>query len=188
MSTDQKALDKLTHDLIKLQEDIRTDMPSMSHHEFSTKYLQLFLGNLKATNHTFHHWYEFTGHRTCFVNITDMVDGKLQVVYQVPPILNRNGLTSIPKTSTQSMQHLLNVAEQRSARLPRRESEFFSTYIGQAHMTNIEPDEEGEAAWAKLLAYNNIVPETTPETTLSENEKEDIVHTSEDISWDEDAW
>jgi len=188
-NSELESLRVLGQDLLKLQEDMKNDVPTITHKYFKEEYLDLFMGRPKENGKTFHHWYDLIGHRTTYVNVVDEVDGKQQVVYQVPPTLNRNGLSVLLSSSKKSLSHLLAIARERSQRLPRRKETFIQDSLGQASIGTISEDTEATNAWIKLLKYNGESIGNLKITDADNDETElNIEHSSEEISWDEDSW
>lgn len=184
-SMEIEALRQLSDDLVKLNEDNRKDLFKMMHAEFKQHYLQLFLGNYDKSDRTFHDWYALTGHRSTYVEIYDVVDGDLKLVYRVPPLINRNGLTTNHSSASKSIHTLLDKATKRALTLPRLQGKLIIDAINDADLNEVVTDKEAYEAWVGLLKYNGF---KVKEERAKHEEVGDNEYVREEISWDEDTW
>lgn len=190
MNADVRHLTELSEDLEKLSKDNKNDAPKMSHDEFKKYYLDLFLGRPNPPRN-FLDWYHLVGFKSTYVEIYDIVDGEVKMVYKVPPLLNRKGITANNVDPRKTLTLLFEKAYKKANKLPRIANQVLSQVTKDATLTDVEPDDEAYEAWLGLLKYNGYKVkqnEGTGEATGGGDFTTEVEYISEEISWDEDAW
>ena len=186
MNPDVRYLTELSEDLDQLSIDNKNDVPKMTHAEFKKYYLDLFLGRPNPPR-SFLDWYQLVGYKSTYVEIYDVVDGQEIVVYKVPPLLNRKGITVNNADPRKTLTLLLDKAIKRGAKLPRIANQEIINATKSAEIAEVEPDEEAYQAWLGLLKYNGYKVKEN-EVKGDSSTSEEIEYVSEEISWDEEAW
>ena len=187
MNADVRHLTELSNDLEQLSKDNKNDVPKMTHEEFKRYYLDVFLGRPNPPRN-FHDWYHLIGFKSTYVEIYDVVDGEAKMVYRVPPLLNRNGITANNVDPRKTLTLLFEKACKKASKLPRIANTVLAQVTEEASLGDVEPDEEAYQAWLGLLKYNGYkVKENEVKGEDGVNSLE-VEYVSEEISWDEDAW
>lgn len=185
-SYELRELNKLEEDLVTLRDDMKKEVMTIRHADFREKFLDVFLERPSKYNYTFIDWYNFTGHRSTYVNVIDNVNGVDKLVYRVPPLLNREGLSTFNYRSGRSIAHLLSTAITKAGRLPLQEFNIIEQHLAAADMDKIGRNEEAVKAWRDMLIYNGELTESEKATVI--DEVSTLEYTSTEISWDEDPW